>query len=98
MGQVPFNHRLILIGDGRLARHLSTYFGQLGLPFGAWSRRAQAEGRVEPLARLIERAEQPVSALLAIKDSAIEPFVASEPMLARCTRVHFAGRLTTPMA
>ncbi|HUP58400.1 MAG TPA: DUF2520 domain-containing protein [Bdellovibrionota bacterium] len=92
---------MILIGDGRLARHLTRYFEQLSLPFLPWSRRALAEGRTVPLERLVEQAAaergQP-TALLAIKDAAVEPFIAENLCLERCDRVHFAGRLTTPLA
>ncbi len=90
--------RTILIGDGRLARHLSAYFTQLSLPFVAWSRRAEAEGRALPLERLLSEAGDRPHALLAISDSAIESFVAANPGLERCVRVHFSGRLSTPIA
>jgi predicted short-subunit dehydrogenase-like oxidoreductase (DUF2520 family) len=92
MGQVP---ELLLIGDGRLARHFSRYFEQLGLSYVAWSRRAEAEGRSRTLAELVHPRTR---ALLAISDSAIMPFVTSRPELAQATRVHFSGRLVTPVA
>jgi predicted short-subunit dehydrogenase-like oxidoreductase (DUF2520 family) len=36
--------------------------------------------------------------LLAISDGAIEPFVRSHPELDKSVRVHFSGRLTSPLA
>jgi hypothetical protein len=91
MGQVP----LLLIGDGRLARHLSLYFKQLELPFVAWSRRAFAAGGSPALSTLIDEGTR---ALLAISDDAIEPFIQSHPELERATRVHFSGSRVTPLA
>jgi hypothetical protein len=93
MGQVP---ELLLIGDGRLARHFSRYFEQLGLSFAAWSRRAQTEGRAPELRSLIH---ENTRVLLAISDPAIEPFVEEHPEVAKARhRVHFSGRLSTKAA
>lgn len=86
---------LLLIGDGRLARHLARYFEQLGLGYVAWSRRAYAEGRCDDLGSLVHARTR---ALLAISDAAIEPFVLAHPRLAHVERVHFAGSLVTPLA
>jgi 2-dehydropantoate 2-reductase len=83
---------LLLIGDGRLARHLAHYFGQLGLEPASWSRRMHAEGRCASLRELV-RAD--THALLAISDGAIEPFVSAHPELANVVRVHFSGRLVS---
>src|SRR5262245_33832095 len=86
---------LLLIGDGRLARHLARYFEQLGLAHSTWSRRMHAEGRCTPLAALVR---PDTRVLLAISDSAIEPFLAAHPDLASTVRVHFSGRLVSPHA
>jgi 2-dehydropantoate 2-reductase len=86
---------LLLIGDGRLARHLARYFGQLGLAHSIWSRRMQAEGRCAPLAALVR---PDTRALLAISDAAIEPFLSAHPELANVVRAHFSGRLVSPQA
>jgi predicted short-subunit dehydrogenase-like oxidoreductase (DUF2520 family) len=86
---------LLLIGDGRLARHLAHYFGQLGLAHAAWSRRLEAEGHCAPLASLVR---PDTRALLAISDGAIEPFIEVHAELANVTRVHFSGRLTSTRA
>jgi hypothetical protein len=92
MGQVP---ELLLIGDGRLARHLIRYFEQLGLGHAAWSRRSRADGACPELGALIHPGTR---ALLAISDSAIEPFVAAHPELESAGKIHFSGRLVTPLA
>jgi predicted short-subunit dehydrogenase-like oxidoreductase (DUF2520 family) len=86
---------VLLIGDGRLARHLAHYFHELGLGHAAWSRRMQAAGRCPPLETLIHSSSR---ALLALSDSAIEPFIADRPELMSAVRVHFSGSLTTPLA
>jgi hypothetical protein len=90
MGQVPKTH---LIGDGRLARHLSHYFTELGIPFSAWSRRAEASGLCLPL-----QTAPGDRVLLAIRDEAIEPFIGARPELSSTTRVHFSGSLVTKLA
>src|SRR4029453_5128811 len=86
---------LLLIGDGRLARHLARYFGQLGLAYSTWSRRMHAEGGCAALATLVR---PDTRALLAISDAAIEPFLSAHPELANVVRVHFSGRLVSPQA
>jgi len=92
VAQVP---ELLLIGDGRLARHLTTYFEQLGLGHAVWSRRGHAEGRSPELRALIHSGTR---ALLAISDGAIDPFVSSHPELQDAIRIHFSGPLLTPLA
>jgi 2-dehydropantoate 2-reductase len=86
---------LLLIGDGRVARHLARYFEQLGLSYVGWSRRAHAEGRCDDLDSLVHAGTR---ALLAISDTAIEPFVVAHPQLERAVKVHFAGSVMTPLA
>src|SRR5262245_47872760 len=92
MAHVP---ELLLIGDGRLARHLTAYFGQLGLSHAAWTRQGHADGQRPDLRELIQSGSR---VLLAISDAAIEPFVSSHPELQETVRVHFSGRLVTPLA
>lgn len=92
MGETP---DLLLIGDGRLARHLARYFTQLGLRHGVWSRRAHEEGNCPALATLVRPRTH---VLLAISDSAIEPFVSAHPELERTVRIHFSGGLASSLA
>jgi len=86
---------LLLIGDGRLARHLSRYFAQLGLQHASWSRRMQAEGSCPELRTLVHSRTH---ALLAISDVAIEPFISAHPELESAVCVHFSGHLSSPLA
>ena len=86
---------ILLIGGGRLASHLGRYFEQLRLRYVAWSRRLKAEKLCPRLDALVLSRTR---ALLAINDGAIEPFVRSHPELGKTVRVHFSGRLATPLA
>jgi len=86
---------LLLIGDGRLARHLSCYLEQLGLAHAPWSRRMHAEGQCPELNALVHSRTH---ALLAISDGAIEPFISAHPELGSAVCVHFSGRLSSPLA
>ena len=92
MGQVA---DILLIGDGRLARHLARYFEQLGLRHAAWSWRMYAARSCPPLEALVRPGTR---ALLAISDGAIEPFIKAHPELEAAVRIHFSGRLATPLA
>jgi predicted short-subunit dehydrogenase-like oxidoreductase (DUF2520 family) len=85
----------LLIGAGRLARHLKCYFDQLGLSYAAWSRRSYAAGRCPELKDLVHSGTR---ALLAITDGAIEPFILDHPELGNAVRVHFSGSLVSPLA
>jgi hypothetical protein len=92
---VAEQRNIVLIGDGRLARHLGYYFQQLGLHHAIWSRRMEAAKRC-PALRALVRSD--TRALLAISDGAVEPFISSHPELREAVRVHFSGRLTSPLA
>lgn len=66
MRQVP---KYLIIGNGRLARHLAHYFSLLKIKdYSKWD-------RSQPLSRLHELCTGATHILLAIKDSAIEPFI-----------------------
>jgi 2-dehydropantoate 2-reductase len=86
---------LLLIGNGRLASHLGRYFEQLHLRHVVWSRRLEAQKLCPRLDALVHARTR---VLLAISDGAIEPFVQSHPELAKTVRVHFSGRLASPLA
>jgi hypothetical protein len=45
---------IVLIGDGRLARHLRRYFQQLNLNHAIWSRRMEAEDCCPALKVLVQ--------------------------------------------
>ena len=92
---VPEQPNIVLIGDGRLAGHLKRYFEQLGLRYLVWSRRLEADERCPRLEALVHSGTR---ALLAISDGAIEPFIQCHPELDKSVRVHFSGRLASPLA
>ena len=72
--QAPY----LVIGDGRLARHLTYYFRNLGLPFSQWSRSQASKDQASkdyPIKTLEEKTNDCTHVLLAITDDAIEPFI-----------------------
>lgn len=84
--------KYLLIGSGRVAFHLTRYFAFLNLPLETWT-------RSEPLSALDVKASRATHILLAISDSAIEPFLAKHrAMFERQVVVHFSGALSTPQA
>jgi hypothetical protein len=90
MGQVPYGPYGIA-GDGRLAHHLVHYFNLLRIPYRQWSRRGQSQPleTFAPCSRI----------LIAIKDSAIEPWAREYRVLGGEQKlIHFSGSLSTPLA
>jgi hypothetical protein len=66
MRQVP---KYLIIGNGRVARHLAHYFSLLKIKqYSQWD-------RSQPVARLKELVDTADRVLLAIRDDAIEPFI-----------------------
>lgn len=86
MRQVPGRAAWLLIGDGRLAGHLSHYFRLEGRPFTGWSRRGP--GGEDALPALLAGAER---VLLAIRDDALAGFVRRWRRSAGAVWVHFSG-------
>lgn len=76
-----------ILGSGRLARHLSFYLTNLGLPFQTWSRRQEDTAGV----RLSEVLASASHILLAVKDEAIAEL--SLKASANQVTVHFSGAL-----
>lgn len=74
----------LIIGNGRLSRHLQHYFSLLEVPFQVWTRQS-----TEYLTALIVAADR---VCLAIKDDALAPFVAAHPEL-KNKAIHFSGSL-----
>lgn len=85
----------LLVGDGRLARHFAHYLKLENLSFDQWSRRSFATDSAGSLEALAERSTH---VLLAVSDSAIEPFLMANPFLRRLVNIHFSGALVTPFA
>lgn len=86
MRQVPALTSFLIIGDGRLARHLRHYFDLEEIPYIQWSRQDGAS-------RLNALLAQSSHILLAISDSALSGFVAQHPTLAERICVHFSGSI-----
>lgn len=87
MRQVP---KYLLIGSGRMARHMQCYLDLLHIPYHSWSRQANTT------AELAVFSEQCSPILLLIKDKAIAEFVEQHPFLNGKTLVHFSGQLVLP--
>ncbi|MCB0377484.1 MAG: DUF2520 domain-containing protein [Bdellovibrionales bacterium] len=84
MGQVPSNFDYLVIGGGRLAKHLSFYLKYCGHRILSWQRSHQTEKQLKNALR-----SAPV-VLLAIKDNEIQNFF-SEHQKPEQTWVHFSG-------
>lgn len=90
MGQVP-DVTYLLIGGGRLARHLQFYLRSLDLKLQTWTRR-------EPISEFKLKLGTSTHVLLAIPDREIESFCSSHLSSFSGTTVHFSGALVTPQA
>ncbi len=88
MRQVP---QYLIIGGGRVARHLGHYLSLLHIPFSQW-RRADGAAALAPLAA------RATHILIAISDAAIEPFIREHLQDAKAVKIHFSGALETPLA
>ncbi|MBP6219162.1 MAG: DUF2520 domain-containing protein [Oligoflexales bacterium] len=84
--------RYLVLGSGRVARHICFYLAELGLSFIPWSRVAHDQESLPSYARDCSHA------LILLSDSAIETFVLQNRCLAHLTRVHFSGALSTEQA
>jgi predicted short-subunit dehydrogenase-like oxidoreductase (DUF2520 family) len=80
-----------VIGDGRLARHLTHYLHLLGIPVRQWSRRASTMSPEEACGECS-------TVLVLIRDDQIEPFIEARPGLKAKQLVHCSGALVTPRA
>jgi predicted short-subunit dehydrogenase-like oxidoreductase (DUF2520 family) len=91
VGQVPSDSPpYLLVGNGRLSRHLQHYFDLEGIRWRLWVR--SQERPLEPALRDVR------SVLLLIPDDAIEPFLAHHADLAGPPWIHCSGSLSTPLA
>lgn len=80
-------YEYLLIGSGRLAKHLSVYFDSLSINYLKWNRSDKKS--IKPLL------SQSSKVLLAISDNAIEPFISSKlKKLDSKTIIHFSGCLS----
>lgn len=84
-GQGPQAQSLLLIGSGRLARHLSFYLQLSKTPFHTWSRDGQS---IEDLNRLLADVS---CVALAISDDALGPFIEQNLKTFTGKILHFSG-------
>lgn len=93
MGQVPArdDYPYLIIGNGRLAKHISHYFDLSGIPYLNWYRKSN-----EPLNSLLEKAHK---ILVLISDDEIENFISEHREgYEGKTWIHCSGLLSTPTA
>ncbi|HPI39472.1 MAG TPA: DUF2520 domain-containing protein [Pseudobdellovibrionaceae bacterium] len=84
----------IIIGSGRLARHLNHYFNLLDISHHWWNRRTSTLENLDFL--LNEASNQESQVYLAISDSAIYPFFEKHLKGKKIQAVHFSGLLSFP--
>ena len=79
--------KYLIVGDGRLAKHLSFYFSTIGLTFEKWA-------RSNKICKLEDALGDTNTVLLAISDGAITCFVKDHlPLLQGKAVIHFSGAL-----
>ena len=85
--QVPKTY--LLIGDGRLARHLAHYFSAQELRIKQWCRRHHSIGELQ---QMVQQAD---CILLLIRDDQIDPFIENHLFLTEKTVLHCSGSLNS---
>lgn len=83
-------HKFLIVGDGRVAQHMSQYFELLQIPFARWSRQHGTQ--------ISHNLNDCTNVLVLIKDDAIVPFLQEHSELQNKTCVHFSGSLVTELA
>lgn len=90
-------YKYLIIGSGRLATHLSSYFRQINqanknqkIVFSHWNRK---EGSLDELNNLLS---QSTHILLAIKDDALSAFYQKHLATTNKVVIHFSGALSQP--
>lgn len=83
----------LIIGSGRLARHLNRYFELLGDDHIQWKRWSRKENSLEELQTLLMSVNSSTTmrVLLAISDAAIEPFYNQHLKEKNIKALHFSG-------
>ncbi|MFA6037565.1 MAG: DUF2520 domain-containing protein [Legionellales bacterium] len=89
MRQVPY---YLIIGDGRMARHMACYFDFLSLSYHTWARRSH------DISQLPDLISKSTHVLILISDNAIDDFICTHLAGTDKTLVHFSGSLNTTLA
>lgn len=93
MGQVPKQSEVpyLIIGSGRLAKHISHYFDLSEIPYLNWYRKSS-----KSLSSLISQSQK---ILVLINDDEIENFISqNKNEFEEKTWIHCSGLLSTPLA
>jgi predicted short-subunit dehydrogenase-like oxidoreductase (DUF2520 family) len=89
-----------IAGGGRLARHFSTYFQLLGIPYTCWARddhsSLNTSKQVSAENRLRETVTEADCVLLLVSDNAITALLKQYPFLHEKQLVHCSGSLSFP--
>lgn len=85
MRQVP---QYVLIGNGRVARHVQHYFSLLSLSFSTWQRK-------EPLEKLHHQLSTATHVLVLLPDHAISDFITTHSHLTSAYWIHFSGSVVS---
>ncbi len=88
MRQVP---SYLIIGSGRVARHVTHYLNLLSIQHNQWDRSFS-------VAALAQAAAQATHILVLISDDAIEPFIENHLQGVSAILIHFSGSLVTSAA
>jgi predicted short-subunit dehydrogenase-like oxidoreductase (DUF2520 family) len=86
MRQVPASY--LILGDGRVARHLRRYFDLEAISYIHWNRKSHSHEQLRSWA------ETSTHILLAISDSALEEFLRERRFLLSKVCVHFSGAVS----
>jgi 2-dehydropantoate 2-reductase len=89
MRQVPV---FLIIGNGRMARHMAFYLDHLGLAYRTFARATHDYSELPALLK------QTTHVLILLRDDAIEDFITQHLRTSSHTLVHFSGSLNTPLA
>lgn len=90
MRQVPVPY--LIIGNGRMARHMAFYLDHLGLAYLSFARKSHDFSELPQLIAQVSHI------LILIRDDAIEDFIKQHLRHSSKTLVHFSGSLNTPLA
>jgi 2-dehydropantoate 2-reductase len=98
MGQVPENlepTRYLLVGDGRVARHMARYLDFKGISYASWSRKLAQSKNLS-----FESAAARASVVIfLIRDDVIEEFITkNKDAVAGKFLIHFSGSLVSNLA
>lgn len=90
MRRVPLNTKYLLIGSGKLHKHLSHYFELLKIPYSTWNRQSSTTSDLH------NKLNSHQYALMAISDDQICKFYEDFNTGTDCQFIHFSGALYHP--